>query len=384
MKLISILFFIVSMFSFTSSANVWTTTNTWNTQWENKYSEWVKNDVKTSIFTSGRYADLDTDCADAVYTIRAIFAYENGLPFEFRNPNKYGQRFTNKISQFNRFSRTNDVRFRKFLNWMHRLISTYSLGYDTYSPKLNKQTIKPGMTFLLHKNHVYMIKDIDAIGIPELISSTVPRKVRNLDTDFMVPNPDQEEMTTDLGGFRAWRWPNQLFWSKTRLKANDLYSNEQYLIFQKSEEENEDYEFEDVISFTISGGVKESTEDKIQRYITLVMDQLRERVEIVQAGHAFFSQPNRTFSSQDYYNHSTPSRDSRLVEAVYSLVELNDELLMEGASNKDVLKATLENELLTIAPGKELSAYKLILKLYSDDNVLSGNPYHSIERRWGL
>jgi hypothetical protein len=382
MNQLSFLIILLATYFNTSFANVWTTTNTWNNDWENKYSKWVEEEVKTSIFKSGRYADLNTDCADAVYTIRAIYAYENGLPFEFRNPNKYGQRFTNKISQFNRHSKSNDLRFRKFLNWMHRLISTFSLGYDTYSPKIDEHTIKPGMTFLLHKVHVYMIKKIDAIGIPQLISSTVPRKIRNLDTDFMVPTPDEEEMTKDLGGFRAWRWPKQLFWSKARLQANNLYSDEQYLAFKKSEEEDDD--FEEIIAFKLSGGVKESTEDKIQRYIKLTMDQLKERVEIVQTGHTFYSQPNRSFTSQDYYNHSTPSRDSRLVEAVYSLMELNDEFIMEGIDKKDVLKTNLENEILVVAPGIEVNVYKLILKLYAEDNVLSGNPRHSIERRWGL
>ena len=57
---------------------------------------------------------------------------------------------------------------------------------------------------------------------------------------------------------------------------------------------------------------------------------------------------------------------------------------MEGIEKKDVLKTNLENEILLVAPGIEVNVYKLILRLYSDDNVLSGNPRHSIERRWGL
>ena len=106
-----------------SFAGVWVSTNSWSLDWEKKYSQWVKEEVETDVFTSGRWKDLSTDCADAIYTIRAIFAYENNLPFHFRNPNKYGQRFTNKMSQFNRYTKEADVRFKKFLYWMHGLIS---------------------------------------------------------------------------------------------------------------------------------------------------------------------------------------------------------------------------------------------------------------------
>ena len=207
-KLTILIFSLLIKLTYSNEAisKVWTSKNKWNNNWERKYSDWVENKVKTTIFTTGKWKDIETDCADAIYITRAIFAYENSLPFEFRNPNKYGSRFTNKITQFNKFTKKEDLRFRKFITWMNRLLSTYTLPYDTYSPEISKGSVKPGDSFLLHHNHVYLIKSIDAFGITKLLSSTVPSKVRTLDLEFLVPEVDDETMITGLSGFRAWRW----------------------------------------------------------------------------------------------------------------------------------------------------------------------------------
>ena len=247
--------------SFYSEASVWTSKNKWSNDWEKKYSDWVENKVKTTIFTTGRWKDIETDCADAIYIARAIFAYENSLPFEFRNPNKYGSRFTNKITQFNKFTKKEDLRFRRFITWMNRLLSTYTLPYDTYSPEISKGSVNPGDSFLLHHNHVYLIKSIDAFGITKLLSSTVPSKVRTLDLEFLVPEVDDETMITGLSGFRAWRWPNQLFWSKNKLRRKKLYSDTQYNLYADSKKDKEN-SFEDLISLRLSGGIRETAEKK--------------------------------------------------------------------------------------------------------------------------
>tara|TARA_B100000925_G_C22010526_1_gene476119 strand:+ start:784 stop:1938 length:1155 start_codon:yes stop_codon:yes gene_type:complete len=360
-------------------ADVWVDSNTWNSDWETKYSKWVKEDVKSDVFTKGKWKDLSTDCADAIYTIRAIFAYENNLPFHFRNPNKYGQRFTNKMSQFNRFTKASDTRFKKFLYWMHRLISTYSMGYDTYSPKLD--SVGAGTPFLLHKFHVYLIKDINIIGIPTLLSSTVPRKVRALDTDFMVPNPDKEEMTFDLGGFRAWRNPNLLFASKAKLKSLNLYSSKQYEIFAKAN--LEDLSFEDLIALELSGGVNESLEQKLDRYIKLVTDQFKERVHVVQSGFDYSVQIGRRMNESEYYAHSTPTRDGRLEELVDSLFDIVRQIVEEDNKKQNILKEKLIDQRLTLKEGLEVNLFKLIFDFYNQDIEFSNDPHDTIEQRWG-
>ena len=75
-------------------ADVWVSNNTWNDSWEKRYAEWIKSDVSRDIFLQGRYS-IKTDCADAAYSLRAIFAYENKLPFVIRNPNKYRSSYSN-------------------------------------------------------------------------------------------------------------------------------------------------------------------------------------------------------------------------------------------------------------------------------------------------
>lgn len=370
------------MFLFTlnqSFAGVWVSTNSWSSDWEKKYSQWVKEEVETDVFTSGRWKDLSTDCADAIYTIRAIFAYENSLPFHFRNPNKYGQRFTNKMSQFNRYTKESDVRFKKFLYWMHGLISTYSLGYDTYSPKL--KAVSSGTPFLLHKFHVYLIKDINIIGIPKLISSTVPRKIRTLDTDFMVPNPDKEEMTMDIGGFRAWRTPELLFASKAKLKSLNLYSSKQYELYTKANQE--DLSFEELIALELSDGVGETLEQKLDRYIKLVTDQFKERVQVVQNGYNYYQEIGRRMNDSEYYAHSTPTRDGRLEELVDSLFDVVGKVIEEDDKKENILQEKLSNQELTLKDGLSVNLYQLVFDYYNQDIEFSSDPHDTIELRWG-
>jgi hypothetical protein len=362
-----------------SFAGIWVESQAWDADWEKKYTEWVKTKVDTDIFTSGRWKDLSTDCADAIYTIRAIFSYENNLPFHFRNPNKYGERFTNKMSQFNRHTKENDIRFKKFLYWMHRLISTYSLGYDTFSPKLD--SVAAGTPFLLYKFHVYMVHDVNIIGIPKLISSTVPRKIRSLDVDFMVPSPDEIEMKFDVGGFRAWRTPRLLFSSTAKLKSLNLYSSKQYEIFEKSLEE--EHSFEELIALELSGGVNESLEQKLDRYINLVTDQFNERVQIVQSGFNYYQQIGRRMNESEYYAHSTPSRDGRLEELVDSLFEIVEKIVEKEEGSENILKEKLSGKTLTLKEGMEVNLHKLIFDFYQDDLELSNDPHDTIEQRWG-
>ncbi|MGZ3695577.1 MAG: hypothetical protein ACXWQO_15815, partial [Bdellovibrionota bacterium] len=66
-----------------TTAAVWAVRNQWDDSWEAKYQAWVTRSWNVDIFThpNSPYVGLLPDCADAVYSMRAIFASENGLPF---------------------------------------------------------------------------------------------------------------------------------------------------------------------------------------------------------------------------------------------------------------------------------------------------------------
>ena len=54
---------------------VWNSPNTWNLEYEAKYQKWVKETLKKDIFTDPKslYCQIDTDCADMIYTISIFF-----------------------------------------------------------------------------------------------------------------------------------------------------------------------------------------------------------------------------------------------------------------------------------------------------------------------
>jgi len=76
----------------TSSADVWKTENKyWNGNWEIKYQEWVAKSWKPDFFMRKevpQYDQIPHDCADAIYLMRAVFSYENKLPFKISDSKK--------------------------------------------------------------------------------------------------------------------------------------------------------------------------------------------------------------------------------------------------------------------------------------------------------
>ena len=86
MKLL--LFTLAMSVSQISFAKVWDTTATWDDFYKQSYSDWMKNEVKTDMFTNknSRYYGIKVDCADVTYALRAVFSYENGLPYKVKNP----------------------------------------------------------------------------------------------------------------------------------------------------------------------------------------------------------------------------------------------------------------------------------------------------------
>ena len=184
-------------------ASVWEGKSSWDDQWELEYSEWVESEVSPNFFTAGRWKGVRTDCADAVYFLRIIFSYLNEIEFTVNYPNRRGKIISSNMNKFDRYSTDNDRRVKKFLNWAGDVLSTRSMKKDTYSPYLTPADIFGGGAYLI-KGHVYQIASIADIGIPYLLSSTVPRKVRDLKSSWEIPYVTRELLMAPYGGFRNW------------------------------------------------------------------------------------------------------------------------------------------------------------------------------------
>lgn len=89
--LINGVFLLTLLFGATAQAAVWKAKNTWDERWENNYRAWVTRYWNEEFFMDEKkpsYYKFEHDCADAVYAMRLIFAYEHKLPFVIHNPMK--------------------------------------------------------------------------------------------------------------------------------------------------------------------------------------------------------------------------------------------------------------------------------------------------------
>ena len=129
-------------------AAVWNAENDWNQQWEYRYQHWVKTQWTDDIFMNPAkpaYYKYATDCSDASYAMRLIFAYEHRLPFVVNNPSRPGKLISNRKSRWDHLPEAERV--RNFLDYMADMTSTKSLGDDTYPVALHD--IKPGDIYVL-------------------------------------------------------------------------------------------------------------------------------------------------------------------------------------------------------------------------------------------
>lgn len=200
-------------FAATSEAAVWTTRAQWSEQKEKEFAKFI-NELPLDFFSrpGTPYSGIATDCADAAYVLRTIFAYENGLPVDFENWEK--KDLSNTTSNYDHLE-AGLPRLKKFMSDLRWSTDTSTLLRETYPIAINRDSVRPGSMFLhmpkkgegpkvYASAHVFYIQNVSASGLVTYISSTVPVAVRNLNarngyvfTPFNVNS-----------GYRAWKWPN--------------------------------------------------------------------------------------------------------------------------------------------------------------------------------
>lgn len=202
-------------------AAVWHEEHTWDDNWEHQYAAWVHSRFNEEIFTSGPYKDIPTDCADAVYMARVIFAYENKLPYVIRDSTGGSNRISNQMSRFDDIS-DSLKRARKFFMYVGDMTSTKTMPNDTFPVAINRKNVHPGTVWsrpsrrenniirrIIHGNsedpgHSEVVKTVSDTGVLTLVGSTVPKQVRQLHTTTsMVFMPVGNET-----GLRNWMQPS--------------------------------------------------------------------------------------------------------------------------------------------------------------------------------
>lgn len=326
MHLFSVLgvFGLIALQSLQADAAVWRTTQNWSKTMDEQYQYWLANSTSEDMFATQTRADgsvnpyygIRLDCADTVYTLRAIFAYENGLPFEFNNPaGKNLPLVTNEITKFDKYTNANE-RFRQFVKWIHGLVSTRSMEYDTYS--IPYRMVRAGAVILVSKvnHHSWTIKKVTRTGQPILIFNSTNGASAGYEVQERRswPNPSWVFQPEANGrnvyfpgsyvGFRDWKPIGMM---KTPESAIPNFSSEQHLVGVKK-----------WITTAVStlSSTKETLDEAVTNLISDACADFKQRVHAVKDAEIFKSKKPSCMNATDFDTYSTPSRDRRLIEAL--------------------------------------------------------------------
>lgn len=228
--------FLIFLLTSSVNAEVWHANQSWNADWEQEYQRWVNRNLTTNIFKGGNtlLSGLSTDCADALYAIRILFAYENSLPFVMNAPDVLSSRmktFGNDTSMFDSIKNERE-RVRAFINYIADEAGTLNLQRDTMPVKINQ--INSGILYLVEwqlfgmgkfNQHSYIIKGFDSDRELVYYYSDAPRKVRTLEVNVKYP---RFEFAYPPYGYRRWKHPEHLTIPESLIPAETGYGREQY------------------------------------------------------------------------------------------------------------------------------------------------------------
>ncbi|KHD90045.1 MAG: hypothetical protein OM95_00555 [Bdellovibrio sp. ArHS] len=317
------LFFLIT--TSMAHAKVWQAVNAWDEHYESLYSEWVQENYKYNIFSnpSSPWYGIATDCADAVYAVRIIFAYENALPVAFTNIENMRPTLTNTMSNWDHLPEKQ--RLRAFINQVSYLTSTKTLGYDTYPIKIDRTIFRPGVIFLnpaltreeenivgTRGGHAEIVTEIEENGYIRTLYSTTPMKVRDLIT---TRNPYSWPLSR-LGGYRAWK----------TAAPKPFISNEQFSMADWRENvaptRKQIYQWHESIRKILR--VRPPTVDeRIDVVVESICNLWQGRVLAVSAAwDSIQNNGGRCLSASLMDEHSTHKRDARLREAYGQLNDL--------------------------------------------------------------
>lgn len=385
------------LFGSTAHAAVWTSKNTWDERWENNYRAWVTRYWNEEFFMDEKkplYYKFEHDCADAVYAMRIIFAYEHRLPFVINDPLKKGKFLGNDSTKWDKTPE--HLRIRKFLDYVADVGSTTSLKRDTYPIAMN--AIKPGDIYVAPGVHSYTIVNITDAGVAEVVYSTTPKAVRFLDRIESFPFYVPEDMKNFSDGYRRFIQPQNIAKPLTQQPG---YSIEQ---FQIAKSINQNYvRFTDILSSAL-GKRKETTSEKTLRLMIALCQYANDRSVYVYDALWHLQQIRKggrqCMNRSEYDSYSTPSRDSRL-KAFFNAIGEHHASTYKNAP--DTQQQQWTNTLFSkTEPNayqlKQLNAFCMVQMSLGEDyflplrdlrkNLYSGfvssNPNAPLEYRWGI
>lgn len=380
----------------TALADVWKHEHEWDETWEERYRHWVRTSFTDDIFMDPAkpiYYRYENDCADSVYAMRLIFAYENRLPFVVGNRSQAGTVISNNMKTWDNLP--TGQRVRRFMDYVADMTSTVTLRQDTYPVALHD--IKPGDLYVAPGVHSYSIVDVTDAGIAEVMASTTPKQARYLlrTPSFPFYVPEDKNMGD---GYRRFKQPQNI---RKPASAQPGYSTEQ---FRLAADLDYDYvAFTDIISKKL-GKRSERPDEKTQRLLLALCMYANDRAVYVYDALWYLQkirgEGRRCMNRAEYDGHSTPGRDKRLGMFFQSIRRHLDNVGRFDPRSRPArwAKAVFANDqpppheikllndfcMVQLTLGEEYYMTLRELRQNVEAGALVGDPHAPLPYRWGI
>ncbi len=349
-----------------SSEMIWIPKNNWSWDWELKFADWIQTEVDTEFYQKYK---LKTDCADVMYSLRWIFARINYLPAA--NKTMDGVWFTHR-SLKNEWKdlKTNsdwskDQRFLAGLKFIMKQSYTHTLHKDSYPIALNATAMLPGSFHLIvagksgHTMVIYrQFPATDGVRVM-IMASTVPSAVRVLSEHMIYPTKFDPKSSS----IRRMRWPviNGEKVSLVEPEKMPHYSLEQFT--------------DKEVNVNRLLNPNPNWKSEYDQAIESLVELLNQRKIAVENGFKICA-PNKCAADSSLYDqHSTPSRDHRLKQAIFYFET-------EIAQNYQDFQTRKSNEKIFNLFNESFSLAQITRVVNSF--LFSSNPNDELGRRWLL
>lgn len=355
-----------------SSAAVWENKNNWSDvvngrSYEAHFQDWIRENVNADFHSNkvfagkpNPYYGLKPDCADAVYSVHAVFAYNNNLPFELVSSFSSKKKTTNLTTRYDGIKPSNftskkafldfiksyklsrkgfgyieqgEIKFfedvaqdnfqpeelariyklRMFINLIYLSYGTASMKGQSYPVAVTKEAMVPGVFGLARdgNHHAWFIKEVTAYGTPLMLQSSIskPRAFPLLEMNMLQAwNPGtyiygvtEGKPTTKKSGYRALRRPKDLF------KAEHEIAGTSYEQYDVPVLEHVSYYEEKLAS------ADEQLGAKVERLLGGICERISERINSVESAVKHKNKINAEgrlcMSQKEHLDYSTPGRD---------------------------------------------------------------------------
>ena len=345
----------------------------WTVEEEHRFEKWVEETITEDFFI--RYK-IPTDCADAVYAIRWIYARVAHLPAAAttRDGEWIGHWSTDWKDLPTHPEWHKDARFRAALLYLFPKTWTGTLPLDTYPVRISPDSVTPGTLFLVTESHTGIISHVFLDGGHthplQTWESALPVKVQKLSMRyFFSPKPESDARS----GLVKFRWPvsENGEWKYLPVEGHPFYSEEQY----RSDFCKGHADFVEAVAKRIDP-TDYTPMEKIVKVIGTITRFLRERVSIVLAGYGACRYGGCPEASELWEIHTTLGRDGMII----SLMDHLSQIIELNHLDQEIAKAMMEAIPIDISEKHAVTLYHV----YQNHLWFSPHPEDSIEARWGL